>query len=144
MVNVIIPSNKNLLLIYLLFKQYLDLFIQLPGLAWADGCGFITVCLSLVCHCFDSWFHVWHTTIANIHFVSVDDFGKHKVWWKVLPKFGKNLCLYKNSCYRKIKPNYISFLLLFWCFCWGIFWYFNFCNCIQIFFLVFLFFNLGK
>ena len=63
--------HKVLLLRHLLFKGHLDLFIH------------ICSCLSWwlwVCHCLvmyvDSWFHVWHTTVANFHIFSIGNFQK--------------------------------------------------------------------
>ena len=40
-----------------------------------------------LCHCLvmyvDFWFHVWHATVAAFHIVSVEDFRKFMVRWKV-------------------------------------------------------------
>ena len=98
--------HKVLLLRHLLFKGHLDLFIH------------ICSCLSWwlwVCHCLvmyvDSWFHVWHTTVANFHIFLLEIFKKLMVWWKV----------FVTAFIRRIKPNYFSFPLLFWGCGWGIF-----------------------
>ena len=63
---------KTLLLRHLLFKGRLDLFIQLHDfcLTW-----WLWVCQCLVMDV-DSWFHVFHI-------VSVEDFWKLMVWWKM-------------------------------------------------------------
>ena len=38
--------------------------------------------LSLSCYACWSWFQDWHTTLANSHIVSVEDFWKLMLWWK--------------------------------------------------------------
>ena len=68
----------------------------------------------------DSWFHVWHTTVANFHIDSVKDFRKPILWWKVCANQIWEKTPYVRSYIHtitRIKRNYVSFPLLFWVCC---------------------------
>ena len=71
--------NSLLLMLYLLCLR--DIWICLYNYMFL--LELMVSLLSLSCYVCYYWFHVWHTTVANFHIVSVEDFWKFMVWWKV-------------------------------------------------------------